>query len=253
MMSRSMGVVLALVLVAGTWWVLRPKAGPRPADHSAMAASGQGGCEAPDGDTVSLGAFKGTVSHDKEKDMYSVQLRGARLPFKADPRRASEVPLRAPGDTPKDKNRELLYGIMGPEVKGVTLVADEREKEQVKPAVEDLERYITIVAADKFKGAIYSKLDGEQAHARPEGGKPGRLEDATVNEPVVLLRGPKAGAASTGVEVRPNGQFVIEGKSYNELYAAADMVCLTIVKMLCGSPDCPDASACATGGSCGCG
>ncbi len=28
---------------------------------------------------------------------------------------------------------------------------------------------------------------------------------------------------------------------------------ITLLKMLCGSSECPDAAACATGGNCGCG
>ncbi len=51
---------------------------------------------------------------------------------------------------------------------------------------------------------------------------------------------------------RAGGKVVVEGKTYEELYKAADLICITLLKMLCGSPDCPNAAACATGGDCGC-
>ena len=60
------------------------------------------------------------------------------------------------------------------------------------------------------------------------------------------------GAQSTAVRVLGGGKFIIEGKTYEETYLAADFVSVTLLKMLCGSPDCPDAAACATGGDCGC-
>lgn len=111
--------------------------------------------------------------------------------------------------------------------------------------MEDLKRYINIVAPEKLnkKGIAYTSGSGHVA----------QLKDATTSTPIIALRGPKSGAKSTVVRVRGNGQFVVEGKTYDDLYAAADLVCMTIVKMLCGSGDCPDAAACATGGKCGCG
>ena len=69
----------------------------------------------------------------------------------------------------------------------------------------------------------------------------------------ILIKGPKSGAKKTRVSVIGGGKVIVEGKTYEELYKAADLICITLMKMLCGSSDCPDAAACATGGNCGCG
>ena len=78
------------------------------------------------------------------------------------------------------------------------------------------------------------------------------LKDATAKTPKILIKGPKSGTKKTRVSVIGEGQVVVEGKTYEELYKAADLICITLMKMLCGSSDCPDAAACATGGNCGC-
>src|SRR5260221_12225757 len=74
------------------------------------------------------------------------------------------------------------------------------------------------------------------------------LAQASANRPIVQLKGPKSGATKTGVSVTGPGQIVVEGKTYDDLYAAADYIGITLLKMLCGSGACPDAAACATGG-----
>ncbi len=76
--------------------------------------------------------------------------------------------------------------------------------------------------------------------------------DATPETTIIQIRGPKSGAQSTAVQILGDGKFIVEGKTYEETYQAADFVSVTLLKMLCGSPDCPDAAACATGGDCGC-
>lgn len=251
-MIRVLGpAVLMLILLVVTWLVLSPKADVELATTSQAATDAA--CDPPGAeDKVSLGAFEGKVSYDEETDYFFLELRGVRLPFRTDPRRALRVPLEAPGATVKEQNTNLLYGLIGPEVQALTLLIDRREEADVQPAVEDLLRYSGVVAPHKLGGIEYvaeEQRAPSQAEGRP---RPG-LNDATRQKPLLLLRGPKAGAASSGVRVGGNGQFVVEGTTYEQVCAAADFVCLTIVKMLCGSADCPDAAACATGGSCGCG
>ena len=267
-MTNANKVVLAIlgvVLLGGTGWLLslstRQEA-VNPPDAAALTERSESKPDAPeliepgavwpglaaaaslDENTVDLGPFTGKVSYDEKEGYYFLEFKGARLPFKMHPARALAVHLDAPGSTPKEKNTSLLYGVMGPDVSKVTLLVDPREEEQVMPAVEDLKRYISIVAASKLGDVAYTA----------GGGKPVlQIDDATTMKPIILLRGPKSGATITAVQVLGGGQFVIEGKTYDDLYTAADLVCMTIIKMLCGSGDCPDASACATGGSCGCG
>ncbi|MFQ5810010.1 MAG: hypothetical protein ACE5JM_10360, partial [Armatimonadota bacterium] len=204
-----------------------------------------------DKNMVNLGALTGRVTHDAQEGVYFLELRGARLPFKAHPRRALAVTLHAPGATPSEKHKDLLYGIMGPDIRRVTVLVDPREAEETAPAVEDLQRYIGLVAQDKLGPIAYTSQRAKATGA--VAAQVRQLTEATSQQPIILLRGPKGGATSTAVRVRGRGQFVIEGETYDAVSAAADFVCLTIVKMLCGSPDCPDAAACATGGGCGCG
>ena len=267
-MTNANKVVLAIlgvVLLGGTGWLLslstrqeavnspdaaaltersvaKPDA-PAPIEHSAVWPS-EAAAASLDENTVDLGPFTGKVSYDEKEGYYFLEFRGARLPFKTHPGRALAVRLDGPGSTPKEKNTSLLYGVIGSDVSKVRLLVDPREEEQAMPAVEDLKRYINIIASNKLGDIAYTSGGGKQVM---------RLDDATVMKPIIALRGPKSGATTTAVRVLGGGRFVVEGKTYDDLYAAADLVCMTIVKMLCGSGDCPDAAACATGGSCGCG
>ena len=79
------------------------------------------------------------------------------------------------------------------------------------------------------------------------------LKDAKPETPIIQIKGPGSGASKTRVAVLGDGKVVVEGKTYEELNKAAGLLSITLLKMLCGSSDCPDAAACATGGACGCG
>jgi hypothetical protein len=257
-MTRIIGPIIAVILLGVTWFVLSPKAevepGPPLQARLVSPRAGGAGCGPADaGDTVSLGAFNGQVSFDEEEGYYVLQLQGARLPFRTHPAEALKVHLQAPGETVKEMNQALLYGLIGPDVRRVMLLIDPREADDVRPAVEDLRRYLGIVAREKLGGiALTSEPEGGLSLADGPASVI-RLEDATPTAPSILVRGPRSGATSTAVRVRSGGRFIVEGQTYEDLCAAADFVCVNVVKMLCGSPDCPDAAACATGGSCGCG
>ena len=202
---------------------------------------------------MNLGKFFGQVTYDKEQDYYFLELRGARFPFKSSPIGAQSVLLEAPGKTDLEKNTSLLYGIMGKEVLNVTLLIDPNEEDEVMPAATDLQRYIQIANPRKFAGIAYIKEGGKLKRYVKKGSQIQALKDATTKTPKILLKGPKSGAKKTKVSVVGDGKVVVEGKTYEELYKAADLICITLMKMLCGSSDCPDAGACATGGNCGCG
>jgi hypothetical protein len=250
--------VVIVILLAVTWVVFRPRADVEAAaEETPMALASAHGSDqecAPSGaeEQLSLGAFQGKVSYDEEAQHYMVEFQGARLPFKSDPRRALEVPLEAPGEGVKEKNRALLYGLMGPDVKRLTLLVDPREQKEALTAAEDLERYISIVASEKFGGIAFSSEPGDAGESGAARPPVMSLDKATAASPVLVIRGPQGGATATRVKVQPGGRFLVEGATYDGLRSAADLVCLTIVKMLCGSADCPDAAACATGGACGC-
>jgi hypothetical protein len=201
---------------------------------------------------MNLGKFFGQVTYDKEQDYYFLELRGARFPFKSSPIEAQSVLLEAPGKTDLEKNTSLLYGIMGKEVLNVTLLIDPNEEDEVMPAATDIQRYIQIANPRKFAGIAYTKEGGKLKRSVKKGSQIQALKDATTKTPKILIKGPKSGAKETRVSVHSNGKVVVEGKTYEELYKAADLICITLMKMLCGSSDCPDAAACATGGNCGC-
>ncbi len=200
-----------------------------------------------------LGKFFGGVTYDREKDYYFLTLMGARFPFKRSPLEAQEVPLKAPGKTELEKNTALLYGILGKEVLHATLLIDPNEEDEVMPAVTDLARYIQIANPKKFAGVAFTKPGGKLERSTARGPQIQALEDATVKAPIILIKGPKSGANNTRVSTLGGGKIIVEGKNYEDLYKAADRICITLIKMLCGSSDCPDAAACATGGDCGCG
>ncbi len=202
---------------------------------------------------MNLGKFFGQVTYDKEQDYYFLELRGARFPFKTSPIEALDVPLEVPGKDDLEKNTALLYGIMGKEVLNVTLLIDPNEEDEAMPAAEDLARYIQIANPRKYAGIAYTKEGGKLKQSVKKGSQIQTLKDATAKTPKILIKGPKSGAKETKVSIIGVGQVVVEGKTYEELYKAADHICITLMKMLCGSSDCPDAAACATGGNCGCG
>lgn len=202
---------------------------------------------------MSLGKFFGQVTYDKEKDYYFLELRGARFPFKSSPIEAQDVLLEAPGKSELEKNTSLLYGILGKEVSHATLLIDPNEEDEVMPAATDLARYIQIANRRKFAGLAYTKPGGKLNRSVVRGSQIQALKDATTKTPIIQIKGPKSGAKNTKVSVIGDGKVVVEGKTYEDLYKAADRICITLIKMLCGSSDCPDAAACATGGDCGCG
>jgi hypothetical protein len=201
---------------------------------------------------MKLGKFIGEVTYDEEQDYYFLELQGARFPFKTSPLQALNVRLDAPGKSELEKNTNLLYGIIGSEVLYVTLLINPDEEDEIMPAVEDLTRYIQIVNPKKFAGFAYIKPGGKVNYSVIKGSQIQSLDNATLETPIIQIMGPGSGANETTVKMLGEGRFIIEGKTYDDVYLAADFVCITLIKMLCGSPDCPDAAACATGGNCGC-
>lgn len=208
----------------------------------------------PDTGMMFIGRFPGKVSYDTEKEYYFLELRGARLPFKTSPKQALEVELEAHGRDDLEKNRSLLYGMIGPQVTHATLLVNPDEEDDVMPAVTDLSRYIKIAASSKFAGIAYTKSGGKLERSAIRGPQIQSFEkEASTVTPLILIKGPKSGARSTKVRVLDDGKFVVEGETYANVTRAADFVGISLIKMLCGSPDCPDVAACATGGDCGCG
>ena len=202
---------------------------------------------------MNLGKFFGQVTYDKEQDYYFLELRGARFPFKSSPIEAQSVRLEAPGKKTLEKNTSLLYEIMGKEVLNVTVLINPDEEDEVMPAATDIQRYIQIANPRKYAGIAYTKAGGKMKKSVVRGTQIQTLKDATTKMPKILIKGPKSGAKETKVTVLGDGKVLIEGKTYEDVYKAADLICITLMKMLCGSSDCPDAAACATGGNCGCG
>jgi hypothetical protein len=209
----------------------------------------------PDGDTgmMRFGRFAGQVRHDEAEGLYYLELRGARFPFRSSPLRAQHVALDAPGEGPLEKNTALIYGILGEEVRHVTLLVDPDEEDEVMPAANDLATAVRMVNARKFAGLAYTKPGGKLEHPVLKGPRIQNLEDATAATPIIRLRGPGGGAEATRVRVDGRGQVLVEGRTYEDLEMAADFIYLTLLKMLCGSPECPDAASCLSGGDCGCG
>ena len=225
---------------------------------------------------ITFGRFMGEVVRDETNGFYYLQLRGARLPFKASPLQAQSIDLQASGKKNLEKNTALLYAIMGKEVEGAKLLINPDEEDQVLSAAEDIARYVRVTNARKFAGVAYTKPGGKlQAAEPPDSFVPAlaqkhgiqiaeaqqakassatlSLDAGTAQRPLIQLKGPKSGATRTGVSVVGRGQVLVEGKTYDELNTAADYIGITLLKMLCGSSECPDAAACATGGKCGCG
>jgi hypothetical protein len=127
------------------------------------------------------------------------------------------------------------------------------EEDEARPAAVDIARYIQMVNAAKFGGVAYTKEGGKMEQSTTKGPQIQTLEDAALMTPKILIKGPGSGATKTRVSVLGDGKVIVEGKTYEDLYKAAALVGVSLLKMLCGDSDCPDASSCATGGSCGCG
>lgn len=258
----GLSVLLIGPLVARSWFKSSPSIpdlGPSRFDLPEETGVGQiaateehphesGGCG-----TMHLGSLQGQVDYDKEEDYYFLQLRGARFPFKASPLDAQSVPLVAPGRTEREQNTALIYGVLGPQVRHATILVNPVEEDQVMPAAKDLALYLRLVSPGKFAGLAYTEEGGSLDGTVASGSQVQSWNDATIKTPKILLKGPKSGATKTRVALAEQGRVAVEGTSYEELYKAADMLCVTLLKMLCGSPDCPDAAACATGGACDCG
>lgn len=215
-----------------------------------LAASGS-----PDGDTgaMKFGRFVGQVRRDEADSLYYLELRGARFPFRSSPLRAQHVTLDAPGESVLEKNTALIHGILGERVRHATLLVDPAEEDEVMPAANDLAMAIRIVNARKFAGLAYTGAGGKMENPVAKGPRVRRFEDATAATPIIRLRGPRGGAEATRVHVAEGGRVLVEGKTYEGLEMAADFIYLTLLKMLCGSPECPDAASCLSGGDCGCG
>jgi len=210
--------------------------------------------EPPESDTIQLGMYEGRVAYGSDLEYYFIEARGARFPFKTDPREALQVTLEAPGKDVLAKHSALLLGMMGKDVLRTTILINPDEKDEVAPAVRDLALHLQIVNRNKFNGVAYTKPGGRSPNSVRRGSDIQSLDsDATPGTPVIHLKGPRSGGQDTVVRVLGDGKFVIEGRTFDELYKAADFVSVTLLKMLCGSSDCPDAAACATGANCGCG
>ena len=101
-------------------------------------------------DRIPLGMYEGRVSYDSEKGCYFIEVRGARFPFKTDPREALKVPLEAPGEDSLAKHSALLLGMMGKKVSHTTILINPDEEDEVMPAVQivalGLFRIITVPA-----------------------------------------------------------------------------------------------------------
>jgi len=204
-------------------------------------------------DKIQLGMYEGRVTYDPEEDYYFIEARGARFPFKTDPREALKVLLEAPGEDIVAKYSALLLGMIGEGVLHTTILINPDEEDALIPAVNDLALYLQIANPRKFAGLAYTKPGGKIENSVIKGPQIQSLDvDATPQTTIVQIKGPQSGAQSTAVRVLGDGKFVIEGETYEETWRAADFVSLTLLKMLCGSPDCPDAAVCATGGDCGC-
>ena len=155
---------------------------------------------------MDLGKFTGQVVYDATQDLYFLELRGVRLPFKTNPIEATEVKLVAPGKTDKDKNSTLLLGLLGKNVHQAILLINPDEAMELAPEISDIQRYVQMVNPKKFGGVVYTQSNDERIAVRS-------LEDATSRKPIVQIKGPESGAEATRVSVLGTGQFVIEGKT----------------------------------------
>ncbi len=250
-----LAVAFFLIFMAvGLIWVLSGNPGKATAAESGeLAGQATGMMDWQNTSPMNVGKFIGQVAYSEEKEMYSLQLRGARFPFKASPILAQEVELDAKGKNTLEKNTALIHTILGPDVSYATLLINPDEEEEVMPAAVDIARYMQMVNSSKFAGVAYTKPGGKMEQSVAKGSQIQAFQDATSMTPIVQIKGPKSGATQTKVSVIGDGKVVVEGKTYEDLYKSAGLVGITLMKMLCGSSDCPDASSCATGGSCGCG
>lgn len=160
--------------------------------------------------------------------------------------------LEAPGQEIREKNYALLTEMMGPNVRHVTIVINPEEEDDIEDTVAFLRLYIKMANQRKDNGVAYTKLGGKLDNSVEYGPQIRSLNEATPETPIILVKGPKSGAESTKVSVLGYGKIIIEGITYKDVSKAADLVNVTVLKMLCGSPDCADPALCATGGDCGC-
>jgi hypothetical protein len=239
-----------VAMLALSWWI---PGGERKQEHS----SNHKGCVIEDENLMTgslhLGGIPGRVVYDEGERLYYLEVKGARFPFMSSPLAALDVPLEARGKTRLEKNTSLIYGILGRDVLHTTVLVNPEEEQDVMPAVTDIARAIQIVNKKKFAGVAYTGPGGKLARSVVRGSPVQNIEDATSRTPLVQLKGPKSGGSETRVQVGEGGKVVVEGKDYESLTRAADYMYLTLLQMLCGSSECPDASGCLTGGDCGCG
>lgn len=202
--------------------------------------------------SMTFGKFTGDVEYDEENDQYYLLLRGARFPFKSSPLEVQSVPLDVPGETLLEKNTALIQSILGKEVLHTTLLINPDEEDEVAPAFADIARYMQMVNRRKYAGIAYTKEGGKLENSVMRGPQIQALENATSKNPIIQIKGPKSGADKTRISLNGDGKIIVEGETYRDLYKAADLIGITLLKMLCGSPDCPDAAECVAGGDCGC-
>ena len=197
--------------------------------------------------------FFDQISYYKEQDYHFLELKEARFTIKSSHIDAQNVELDALGMTNLEKNTSLLCGILGKKVSSATLLINPDEEDEVMPAVNDIQRYLQISNPIKFAGITYTKPGGKVKQSVKNGPLIQTLEDATSETPIIRIKGPKSGAKKTKVSVVGGGKILVEGKTYPEVYKAAGFICITIMKMLLGTSDCPNATASAIGITCCCG
>ena len=140
---------------------------------------------------MTIGRFPGEVVYDEKEDLYFLELRGARLPFKSYPLDAQSIRLEAEGGTALEKNSALLYTIMGKEVQNTTVLINPDEEDEVMPAAEDIARYIQIANPRKFSGIAYTKEGGKMKRSVRRGAQIRTLDDATPKTSIIYLKGPQ--------------------------------------------------------------
>lgn len=241
------GLVAAFAV---NWWLVGGDGAP---GHS----SNHQGCVITDEELMTgslrLGRFPGKVVYDEVERHYYLELRGARFPFMTSPLAALSVPLEAKGKTKLEKNTALIYGVLGKDVLHTTVLVNPEEEDDVMPAATDIARAIQIVNKKKLAGIACTRSGGKMTRSVVSGSQVQSIEEAAPRTPIIQLKGPKSGGGETKVKMSDGGKVVVEGKDYENLTQAADYIYLTLLQMLCGSSECPDASGCLTGGDCGCG
>ena len=196
-------------LAVGLAWLLSGNSGKATAaEDGDVAERTTGPMEWTNTGPMNLGKYIGQVAYNEGEDSYSLQLRGARFPFKASPILAQQVELEAKGENALEKNTALLHGVLGPEVDHVTLLIDPDEEDEVMPGVIDIARYMRMVNPAKFAGFAYTKPGGKMEESVVKGSEIQALKDATSQTPIVQIMGPKSGATDTKVAVVGDGMIV---------------------------------------------